>query len=74
MDSHNLPPDSLRKIVHDLNGELFLIRGYADLTLGKIEAHNPIAENIRKIIRRTDELENIVQNLRRKQQALEPEN
>ncbi len=73
MDSHDLPPQSLRKIVHDLNGELFLIRGYADLTLGKIEKDHPIAENIRKILRRTDELENIIQKLRQKQNILEPD-
>ncbi len=73
MDSHNLPPDSLRKIVHDLNGELFLIRGYADLSLGKLEEDHPIAENVRKILRRTDELEHIIQDLRRKQMILEPD-
>ncbi len=73
MDSHDLPPDSLRKIVHDLNGELFLIRGFADLTLGKIENNHPIADNIRKILRRTDELERIIQTLRHKQQVLEPD-
>lgn len=73
MDSHDLPPQSLRKIVHDLNGELFLIRGFADLTLGKIENNHPIADNIRKILRRTDELERIIQTLRHKQQVLEPD-
>ena len=73
MDSHDLPPHSLRKIVHDLNGELFLIRGFADLSLGKIENNHPIAENIRKILRRTDELEHIIQKLRQKQKILEPD-
>ena len=73
MDSNSLPPDSLRKIVHDLNGELFLIRGYADLSLGKLEENHPIAENMRKILRRTNELEQIIKNLRHKQQILEPD-
>ena len=73
MDSNSLPPDSLRKIVHDLNGELFLIRGYADLSLGKLEKNHPIAENMRKILRRTNELEQIIKNLRHKQQILEPD-
>ncbi len=73
MESNSLPPDSLRKIIHDLNGELFLIRGYTDLSLGNFEENHPIAEYMRKILRRTDELERIIKILRKKQEILEPE-
>lgn len=65
-------PDSLRKIIHDLNGELFLIRGYTDLTLNVVK-DNPIAtNNLNKILERTQALEDIIKTLRKRQQEIEP--
>ena len=66
------PPNSLRKIIHDLNGEIFLLRGYAELTLGLVPTDEAIRRNVLKIIERTNELEAIGKRLRDRQRDLEP--
>ena len=66
-------PDSLKKIIHDLNGELFLIRGYVDLTKNLVENDEIATRNLQKIMERTHALEDIIQILRDKQQEIEPE-
>ena len=67
------PPHSLRKIIHDLNGEIFLIRGYVELTLQMTEPGSPVHTHMTKALERIDEFENIIRRLRIKQEELEPE-
>ena len=67
------PPQSLRKIVHDLNGEIFLIRGYVELTLQMTEPGSLVHTQMTKALERIDEFENIIRRLRIKQEELEPE-
>ena len=67
------PANSLRKIVHDLNGELFLIRGFADLTMNSLRDTEAAKKNVTKILERSDEFESIIKRLRKKQQELEPD-
>lgn len=55
---------SVRKFVHDINGEIFLIRGYADLTLGLLDDNETARQNLYKLLERTDELERYVRALR----------
>lgn len=63
-------PLSLRKIIHDLNGEIFLIRGYSDLSLQLTE--NPILRrNLERMLERCDHLEAIIRRLREAQKRLE---
>lgn len=66
------PPNSLRKIAHDLNGEIFLIRGYAELTLGLVPDDEAIRRHILKILERTNELEAISKRIKERQRELEP--
>jgi len=66
------PPNSLRKIIHDLNGEIFLIRGYAELTLGLVLDDEAIRRHVLKILERTNELESIGKRLKERQRELEP--
>ena len=73
MEYSKLEPDSLKKIIHDLNGELFLIRGYVDLTKNLVENDEIATINLQKIMERTHALEDIIQILRDKQQEIEPE-
>ena len=70
--NETLEKDSLRKIVHDLNGELFLIRGYAELTEPLVEEMPLAADHLRKILARSYELEKIIKKLKLKQLSLEP--
>jgi len=65
-------PNSLRKIIHDLNGEIFLIRGYAELTLGLVPDDEAIRRHVLKILERTNELESIGKRLKERQRELEP--
>jgi nitrogen-specific signal transduction histidine kinase len=63
--------DSIRKIIHDLNGELFLIRGNTELAS---EGMDPDCENrkhLDNIMERTDAINLLVQRLRAKQYEFE---
>lgn len=65
-------PDTLRKIIHDLNGDLFLIRGYADLASTRFELEPQVAQYLEKIVAQCDDLEATIGRLREKQLQLEP--
>ncbi len=73
METDEPPENSLRRIIHDLNGELFLIRGYIDLTLSMVSDDEVAKSNLSKILERTDEFEKIIRRLRSRQHELEPE-
>ena len=52
--------DPLTKLIHDLNGELFLIRGHLDLMHGEIKNNPQVMENFDKIQERLDEVQMII--------------
>ena len=54
----------LRKLVHDLNGELFLIRGYTEMSLEQIGENDLANRNLKKMLDRADVVENLIQRLR----------
>lgn len=68
----NLAPDThahveiqaLRKVIHDLNGELFLIRGYADMAMQHVADQEPARRNLQKMIDRSDHVEALLRELR----------
>lgn len=71
-DSQDQQTETLRKLIHDLNGELFLIRGYADLASKALKEEDPASTNLKRLIERTDEMEKIVVKLKARQQQIEP--
>ena len=71
MNKSDSSPDSLRKLIHDLNGELFLIRGHLDLMHGEIKNNPQVMENYDKIQERLDEVQMIIKNMRQTQHPLE---
>lgn len=71
MNKSDPAPDSLRKLIHDLNGELFLIRGHLDLMHGEIKNSPQVMENYDKIQERLDEVQMIIKKMRQKQHAIE---
>ena len=72
MSKSSTDPGSLRNLIHDLNGELFLIRGYLDLIHGEIKDNQQVMDNYDRIQERLNEVERIIKNMRGKQQELEP--
>jgi len=54
----------IKKAVHDLNGELFLIRGYVEITLKLVESDNTASDNLTKVLNRADELEKVIESLK----------
>ena len=63
--------ESLRKLIHDLNGELFLIRGYADIALKLVKDNQVAVNNLNKLLERAEEMETILGRLRQKQRELD---
>ena len=64
--------DTLRKIIHELNGELFLIRGNLELARECTQADAPIHNHLENIKQRTEEISKLVKRLKAKQIQLEP--
>lgn len=64
--------DTIRKIIHDLNGELFLIRGNAELALDEVSKDSLVYRNLNQIMERTDALSALASRLRAKQTEHEP--
>lgn len=63
--------DSIRKIIHDLNGEIFLVRGNAELTLDQLPADSDSRRGLEQIMERVEEINKIVLRLREKQHLYE---
>lgn len=58
--------NALRKAIHDLNGELFLIRGHVDLARASCP-EGPVREQLDEIFRRTEQIAEISKRLRKLQ-------
>lgn len=56
--------DSIRKCLHDISGELFLIRGYAELAGNEIDADSGIQTHLRNIQARVDAVSNQLEQIR----------
>ncbi len=54
----------LRKLVHDLNGELFLIRGYTEMSLEQIGDNERANRNLKKMLDRANTVEQLIHRLR----------
>jgi len=52
--------EKLRKLFHDISGELFLIRGYGELTLDEPNLSMPVRTNIEKMLERTDAIQRLM--------------
>lgn len=63
--------DSIRKIIHDLNGELFLIRGNAELASEGLDPNSETRKHLDNITERTNAINRLVQRLRQKQYQFE---
>ena len=63
--------DPLTKLIHDLNGELFLIRGHLDLMHGEIKNNPQVMENFDIIQERLDEVQMIIKKMRHQQHTIE---
>ncbi|MEM9226972.1 MAG: hypothetical protein AAGA45_03300 [Verrucomicrobiota bacterium] len=59
----------LRKLIHDINGEIFLIRGNAEIALHKLEEDNPMRQQLQEIIEHSEAVEAKVKKLRKDQLA-----
>ncbi len=56
--------DPVRKAIHDLNGEIFLIRGHVELARAQApDSH--IREQLDAIFRHTDQLAEVTKRLRK---------
>ncbi|MEM8550019.1 MAG: hypothetical protein AAGF10_04450 [Verrucomicrobiota bacterium] len=63
------PAQELRKLIHDINGEIFLIRGNAEVALHKSPDDHPLGQQLREIIERSEAVEAKVKKLRKQQLA-----
>lgn len=60
-----LEQSTVRSIIHDLNTEIFLIRGYLDFLREEIETVSPVADQrLRGLYERTETLELLAKRLR----------
>ncbi|WP_269541993.1 histidine kinase dimerization/phospho-acceptor domain-containing protein [Cerasicoccus fimbriatus] len=55
--------NSFRSLVHDLNGQIFLIRGHCEI-LKRTQDESQTEKSIQQIQQGTDRLESIVRDLR----------
>lgn len=67
MSAPDKTEDSIRKIIHDLNGELFLIRGNTEFATDAVAKDSPARQHLDNIMERTEEINVLVQRLREKQ-------
>ena len=63
--------DTIQKIIHDLNGELFLIRGNTELAGEDIDPNSEARKHLDNIMERTEAINLLVQRLRSKQYEFE---
>lgn len=56
--------EALRPIVHDLNGELFVIRGHAELGLNAVHDPDAAERHFECVMRRCDEVILVINRLR----------
>lgn len=63
MDLTPAEEETLRSLVHDINGQLFLIRGHCELAKRNRDEEQR-AKNLEQIQSGTDELERLVREMR----------
>lgn len=59
-----IPLATLRSILHDLNGEMFVVRGHAELGQSKAEPDSEQARHFDAILERSDAMMEIISRLR----------
>jgi hypothetical protein len=62
--------DNLDELIHDLNGEVFLMRGHIDLAVEKTGDHKVLRTELKILRKRTDEIQRIIQEMRKQVNAL----
>lgn len=66
MDASPQNTATLRQALHDINGEIFLIRGNAEIALHQLPKDtSQLVKNLEEIIARTEILEGRVRDLRK---------
>jgi hypothetical protein len=73
MNSNPPAPDSLRKIIHDLNQAIFLIRGNCELAKSNSPDPEKLGEFFREMEIQMDDLATLAKQLKQKQLELAPE-
>ncbi len=73
MNNNTPHPDSFRKLIHDLNQIVFLIRGHCDLAQMPNLEPEKLKEHLHAIQESLEEFESISKGLKRKQLELAPE-
>ena len=73
MSSTEPHPDSFRKLIHDLNQVVFLVRGHCDLAQRPNLEPDKLKEHLASIQECLEEFEGIAQALKQKQLELAPE-
>ena len=61
METVSRGQSDLRRLFHDINGEIFLIRGNGDLALIGLQEDSPVRKHIEEIIARTEILSEYLQ-------------
>ena len=64
MDLDPIIQQSLRGIVHDLNGQVFVIRGHAELGLNHASELHETERHFASIMERCDEVISVIHRLR----------
>lgn len=73
MNNQEPHPDSLRKLIHDLNQVVFLIRGHCELAQMPDLDADKLKEHLDSIKTCMDDFERITMALKQKQLELAPE-
>ena len=73
METNPPSPDSLRKIIHDLNQVIFLIRGNWELAKSNSTDPAKLGEFFREMEIQLDDLTTLAKKLKQKQLELAPE-
>ena len=73
MNSNDPHPDSFRKLIHDLNQIVFLVRGHCDLAQMPGLEPEKLQEHLKSIQECLEDFERISKALKQKQLELAPE-
>ncbi len=66
-------PNSFRKVIHDLNSSIFIIRGNTEMALDPDATDGQTTRSLKEIKKAVEEIEPIVKRLRAKQKELAPD-
>jgi hypothetical protein len=73
MDNQSPAPDSLRKLIHDLNQVIFLMRGHCELAKATDMDSANLGEHLQRMEAHLDDMTALTKELKRKQLKLAPE-